>query len=174
MPPKKRKTEEAESTGTRCRTRKERGTNPGGTLASGDPEAIRGIVPGDITGSSNSGQQGHMVTDPSVRLSVHVPHVPQNIIHGQQPGIGAANNILEFDYPVPCMPAVRIHNMSLSSDVSQNLKTKLITPFLNGQMRLLSTLAFTRLFILSKSRVNLNTCMTFSWGPLDVGMVQWG
>ena len=73
------------------------GTKPGCTrvtITSGDPEAIRGIDPGDIPGSSNSDQQGHMVTVPSVRLPVHVP---QSSIPGQQPGIGAANNIHEFD-----------------------------------------------------------------------------
>ena len=103
--------------------KKERGTRPGGTIISWDP-AIRGIVPGDIPSSSHSGQQGHMVTVPSVRLPVHVPHLS---IPGQQPGIGAANNMHVFDYQVPCMPVESIHIMSLSSNVSQNLKTKMIS-----------------------------------------------
>ena len=124
MPPKKRKSEQAEPTGTRSRARKERGTNPGVTTTSGDPEAIRGIVPGDFPSSSHSGQQGHMVTVPSVRLPVHVT---QSSIPGQQLGIGAANNIHEFDYPVLCVQVDNIRTMSLSSSVSQNLKTTIIS-----------------------------------------------
>ena len=65
-----------------------------------------------------------MVTVPTVRLPVHVS---QSSIPGQQPGTGAANNIHEFYYPVPCMPVQSIYTMSMSSEVSQNLKTKVIS-----------------------------------------------
>ena len=86
-----------------------------GTITSGDQEAIRGIIPGDIPSSSHAGQQGHMLTVPSVRLPVHVP---QSSIPGQKPGKGAANNIHEFDYQVPRMPVDSIHTLFLSSNMS--------------------------------------------------------
>ena len=65
-----------------------------------------------------------MVTVPNVRLPLNVT---QSSIPGQQPGTGAANNIHEFYYPDPCMPVQSIHTMSMSSEVSHNLKTKIVS-----------------------------------------------
>ena len=94
-------------------------------------ETIREIAPGDVPSLSHPGQQDQLETVHGVILPVLVP---QSSIPGQQPVIDAANNIHDFDYPGSCMPVDSIQTMS--SNVSQNLKTKVISSLKKGSCSL--------------------------------------